>query len=177
MALTALAAAWVLGLALGLWWQAPAASLALWSCAAGAAGVLGWTLRRRLPPGAARWWLWGVLAALALLAGLWWAPHSTRGADDLELRGLLDAGVAVLRGQVVNDPEDRGATRRLRLAVHQVASTPDCRLDPARSSWQDAGGRVQVTLGHRAPAVRYGDIVELCGRLETPPELAGLDYP
>ena len=177
MALTALAAAWVLGLALGLWWQAPASSLALWSCAAGAAGVLGWTLRRRLPPGAARRWLWGVLAALALLAGLWWAPHSTRGADDLELRRLLDAGPAVLRGQVVNDPEDRGATRRLRLAVHRVASTPDCRLDPAHSSWRDAGGRVQVTLGHRAPAVRYGDIVELCGRLEAPPELAGLDYP
>jgi competence protein ComEC len=81
---------------------------------------------------------------------------------------LNDLDVSVtLRGTIVDEPEERETSRRFTVAI-------DSYLDAA-GTWQPAPGRVLVTT-RLYPEHAYGDVIQLTGRLETPPVLDGFDY-
>ena len=172
MALTLLAAAWVLGLAVG--WTTPlpwtavalwgAAALALWGCLALRAGP-----SNAFAAGAPRMAVWGLLAVGALLAGLWWGGAS--GAAAFE---PLPSQPIAFEAQVVADPVETGSAYRLEVAPRARPADADAALPD----------RVLVTLRpnatlvrqRAAPYFRYGDVLRLEGRLETPPSFDDFDY-
>ena len=176
MALTLLAAAWVLGLALGwatpLPWTAVAlwtvAALAVWACLALRAG-----LTSAFAEGPPRMAFWGLLAVTALLGGLWWGGASAGAAP-----GPLPAQDVAFHAQVVADPVEAGAAYRL-----EVAPRPEALPGPTQAG-AALPDRVLVTLRPNAalvrerdaPYFRSGDVLRLEGRLETPPRFADFDY-
>lgn len=172
MALTLLAAAWVLGLALGWATPLPPAALALWALAALALwGCL--ALRagpaRVFAQGPPRMAVWGLLATAALLGGLWWG-----GASDDAAPAPLPAQPVAFEAQIVDDPREAGAAYRLEVAPRPSATDAPAALPD----------RVLVTLRpdstlvreREAPYFRYGDVLRLEGRLEVPPRFADFDY-
>ncbi|MBI4337227.1 MAG: ComEC/Rec2 family competence protein [Chloroflexi bacterium] len=164
-ALPGLSAAWVLGLLLGLHAPVPPTSLALLALAAALLGLLlAW---RRWP------FFLPILAAIALLGAL----RAENVAQSLEgsLTPFLDAGQVTVQGKVETDPQQAGAEYQFRFQVTDIRAGP---------GQQSAQGRVLVTarpspemlLTRQEPWVRYGDILSLRGRLETPPTFADFDY-
>ena len=109
-----------------------------------------------------------LLAACALVAGLGMLRY-----EDARPR-LRPGGVASfndldpvsVRGTVVQEPEPRGTSQRIRLRVESY--------DDA-SVWRATAGGVLVTT-RPFPVFRYGDRLELSGRLETPPTFESFDY-
>ena len=172
MALTLLAAAWVLGLAVG--WAAPlpwtalalwvVAALALWGCLALRAGPT-----RAFAAGPSRMALWGLLTVTALLGGLWWGGASGAAAFD-----PLPSESVAFHAQVVSDPREAGSAYRLEVEPRPGPADADAVLPD----------RVLVTLRpnatlvrqREAPYYRYGDVLLFEGRLETPPRFADFDY-
>ena len=173
MALTILAAAWVLGLALGwatpLPWTAVAlwavAALALWGCLALRTGPA-----HAFAEGPPRVAFWGLLAAAALLGGLWWGGASADAAP-----GPLPTQDVTFRAQVVSDPRQSGAAYRI-----EVAPLPGPAGDGVVLP-----DRVLVTLRPHAalvrqrdaPYFRYGDVLLFEGRLENSAALRRLRLP
>ncbi len=171
MALTLLAAAWVLGLALGwatpLPWTAVAlwgvAALALWGCLALRADPA-----HAFAEGPPRMALWGLLVVAALLAGLWWGGAS--GAVAFE---PLPSQPVAFEAQVVADPVETGSAHRLEVAPRKDtsdAALPDRVLVTLRPS-------ATLVRERDAPYFRYGDVLRLEGRLETPPRFGYREDP
>ena len=170
MALTLLAAAWVLGLAVG--WATPppwtavalwgAAALALWGCLALRAGP-----SQAFAAGPPRMAVWGLLAVAALLAGLWWG-----GASGAAAFQPLPAQPVAFDAQVVADPVEAGSAYRLEVAPRNEtsdAALPDRVLVTLRPS-------AALVRDRDTPYFRYGDVLRLEGRLETPPRFDDFDY-
>ncbi len=117
----------------------------------------------------ARWsWIWGAYAVVLpaiFLAGVVreLGGQPSLAADDV----ARHAGASrLVRGVVRDDPEIGETTQRFAVDVRQVQRT---------GAWRDASGGMLV----RAPLLpryRAGDVVELRGELELPPELEGFDY-
>ena len=105
MALTLLAAAWVLGLALGWATPLPWSAVAVWTLAAprtlGLLGRYAWAPSRAFAEGPPRMAVWGLLAAAALLGGLWWGGASNTAASD-----PLPTQDVVFEAQIVSDPRE-----------------------------------------------------------------------
>jgi competence protein ComEC len=159
LTLAYLAAAWVLGTV---------------------AGALGWGMA---------WAVAGVAAVLA--AGIALFRHSVATAllvllcGGIFVGGLLrfqageppaqPAGIAVFndtdapvsfRALVTDDPDERTSSLRIRLAVREVLQDGE---------WQPVSGGVLLRQG-LFPRYRYGDLLEVKGKLETPPLLPDFDY-
>ncbi|HLG11636.1 MAG TPA: ComEC/Rec2 family competence protein, partial [Dehalococcoidia bacterium] len=108
------------------------------------------------------------LLILTMLSGVERYDEAQPRAQPGGVALLNDSEASVtLSGVIVDEPEERETTRRFTLDV-------DSYLDSA-GAWQPAPGRVLVTT-RLYPAYAYGDVIELTGRLETPPVVNGFDY-
>jgi len=81
--------------------------------------------------------------------------HFYNGRGLIEVRGMVDA-----------DPEVRDKSAHLRLSATEI------KLD---SAWQEISGTALLFVP-RYSAYRYGDLLLVRGRLETPPQLDEFDY-
>ncbi len=158
MTLALLGTAWLLGVV------AAAATGALpWPAAVGMAA---------LGPAAAllaRRWQMAALAVLAAALFLGGAARylDSRPPDEPTGLALLNDGPSLrLRALVSDEPEERPTSQRIRLSARDVY------ID---GQWQPIEGGVLVWSG-LFPRYRYGDLLELEGKPETPPELPGFNY-
>jgi competence protein ComEC len=71
-----------------------------------------------------------------------------------------------LRGVVIEAPDVRDTATNLRLSVSELRVAGD---------WRPVRGLVQATVG-RYPVYRYGDLLEVSGRLEEPPVFEDFSY-
>ena len=159
MTTTALAVAWLLGIAAAAFTGAgPISSLA----AAGLLAASSFAIRPRL----------GTLVMLAVaiplvLAAGWRydtavpvqppdAISRLNGVPDLRFRAMIDEA-----------PENRLTSRLYRLEVREAF---------VEARWRRSSGRV---LMRSPPSTRfgYGDFLEIAGHLEAPPKIAEFDYP
>ena len=113
---------------------------------------------------------WAVLAAVLLVGGAW---HYDATLPATEPGGIAryndlpdDAAPVRFRGVVSGEPDERGASVRLRLSAREV-------FDDGR--WQDTSDGV-LMRAPLFPRYEYGDLLEVIGKLETPPASEEFDY-
>ena len=107
-------------------------------------------------------------AALPLLfAGAVLRYEAARPAVAAAGAAAYNDGVAMrIRAVVRDDPDTRDTTQRFAVSVRAVQQ---------RGEWTPASGGVLVSIG-LLPRYRSGDVLELEGKLESPPHLDGFDY-
>ena len=170
MKLTWLAAAWLLGLGLAFRWYDAATLLPLilallFLCIGLIFRLVG------LRP-----WPWIMLGVCLL--GLW--RFETFQAEPAPVL-YQDEAQAIVRGRVASDPEATGGRIRFELDVEALEGQLR-QLDPGLS-----GARLKLLVyAHPAPELvsqrplpyfRFGDLLELSGRLQRPKPIEGFDYP
>lgn len=142
-----------------------------------------------LPPVGVPWWAavvpWGLGGAILVLArrpvhvvgglvllaiSLGMLRTATAGAAAAEnaLAGAVARGeVAAVRGVVIDQPVPRERSQRVKLRADAVRDRG--------GEWHATSGYVQVTA-RPAPALRYQQILEVHGEIETPEAAAGSSY-
>jgi len=158
MTLIALSTAWLIGIAAAHWLHPPPALIGLLAVLPLASLIL-WRddskVRRIAACG-----LFLLLGSLRYTLSL---PHLH---DPSHIAAYRDRGWVTLRGRVVEEPDVRDTYTDLRLRVDQVKVEGE--RHPVR-------GKVLVQAP-RYPAYKYGDTLEVEGRLETPPVVEGFSY-
>lgn len=157
MTLLYLSVAWLIGIALGASLDMPP-EMFLWLALPPAGGALIWRRKSqaRLLSACGL-----VLVAGALRYSLV-VPHFDRGTI-AHYNGQKEVTV---RGLVADEPDIRDRSLNLRLRVREL------QVD---GRWQDVGGDVLLQVG-RYPEYHYGDVLEVQGNLETPPEFPEFSY-
>ena len=110
-----------------------------------------------------------VLASLCLLAlggGALYYQSALPPDDETQISYYNDRGKVTLRGVVSLDPDVQDKTTRLKLSVESAE---------VNGEWQPISGMVML-YAPRYPAYRYGDLLEVTGKLETPVNFADFDY-
>ena len=161
------AAAAVAGLLLGGLWDAPVGALGLFVIASVMLILVSASLRMPVLP---------ALALAAMLAGLLRAGFVGPPGAGLEPHHGIPG--AAVRGVVADDPADSGTTSTFRFSVDRYRPGP-------ASAWIPISGDIRVTAAatselarsREPPLVRYGDRLELSGRLEAPEWLDDFDFP
>ncbi len=118
---------------------------------------------------ARRWRERSILAALGLvtvLAAIAYSDASLNKVAEDSLRLYNGPATLEIRGMVTGDPEVGDTGTRLRLSATQVS---------AGSNWRPVSGTALLFLP-RYPAYRYGDVLLVTGKLETPSQLNDFDY-
>lgn len=166
MKLLVLSAVFLAGVLLGLRLGMPASALGFFMLAAALSAPL--LLGRSLPVAPA-------LIALLVIVGAW---RGTVSVDDdfSSLERFHGGPTDEVRGRVVSEPERVGTATRFRLAVEQVGTS---------DAWTDLDGSVLVTALESAelaglrdsPYLRYGDHLQIRGRIAAPASLDDFDYP
>ena len=165
--LPVLAVSFIVGLLLEEAWNAPIAAVGLLTLAAVLLVVLSGSARISLLP---------TLAVAALALGLLRAGLvEPVGADLFQYH---DERATVAHGMVVGEPTDHGGAYSFRMSVDRIRTGRD-------STWLDVSGDVRVTARPTAaltevrspPFFRYGDRLEIRGRLELPELIEDFDYP
>ncbi len=151
-----LAIAWLLGIAAASFTGAEAsASLA----AAGLLGVISFAVRPR----------WTTLALIAagsvfIFAATWRYESTT--PEHSPIARFNDGDSVRLRAIISDEPDDRGSSRLYRMDVQESYS---------EGGWRpDSGGLLMRTS--LFPKYEYGDLLEIQGKLETPPSFDDFDY-
>jgi competence protein ComEC len=158
MTLAYLAAAWLLGVGL------MAATGEPWVVAAAAAlAFLAPLLARR----SWRAFPWAALVAALLVGGAWCydAALPRQWREPQGIASYNDGPAVRFRAVVSGEPDERGTSLRLRLSAREVFD----------GGWQDTSGGVLMRAG-LFPQYNYGDLLEVTGKLETPPTLEDFDY-
>jgi competence protein ComEC len=105
------------------------------------------------------------LPAIFSLALLRADASQPRLADDAAAR-YNDGAEVHLRGVIRDDPDLRDTSQQFAISIDGIER---------RGEWRHASGGALVRAG-LLPRYRAGDVVELDGALESPPQLDGFDY-
>jgi competence protein ComEC len=157
MPLIYLSCAWIAGIFLGAKFAPP---LAILLTGLIPLPLLLWFRHRRRPI---------ILASLCVIAFFGGTLHfqsSLPPTDEHSLQFYNDRGTIEVKGIVDTDPEVRDRVIHLRLSATEI------KLD---EGWQEVSGTALLFVP-RYPTYDYGDLLQLTGRLETPPQLDDFDY-
>ncbi len=157
-ALLYLAGAWLLGVVAAaasghVWWPGVAA------IATG--GVAAALLRIDV-----RYALIGAIAAVLFVAGGYRYVDQVPPTEPTGIAVHNDSAPVRFRALVTDEPEIEGRSQRLRLSVREEFSSND---------WRSTSGGVLLRTG-QFPRYKYGDVLEVTGKLETPPTFPDFDY-
>jgi len=166
MTLAYVALAWLLGVGL------MAATGEPW--AVGAAAVLAFAV---LLVGRRSWRAlpWAMLVAIMLVGGAWQYDATLPPAEPQGIASYncpsdqhddCDRPLVRFRAVVSGEPDERGSSVRLRLSVREVS---------VDGRWQETSGGV-LMRAPLFPRFEYGDLLEVTGKLETPPASEDFDY-
>jgi competence protein ComEC len=158
LTLVYLGGAWLLGLVVASLTAQTPWPLALLGPGLGVAAALS---TRRLAPLAL-----GLVAGLLILAGMWRYEQARPPTEPGGIATFNDGPAVRLRALVSDEPDERGQSARIRLSAREVW------VDGA---WEETSGGVLLRTGP-LPRYRYGDLLEVEGKLETPPVLEDFNY-
>ena len=161
MRLTLLAAAWLAGTGLGLWFDVPPLPLLLLVCACAPVCILLRILGRSILPG---------LLAAALLLGLLRVEVFHSPAI------LVDEGVGrtvTLTGKIADDPARLDRHIRFTVEVHAIQSN----VQPVPGKLLAYVAPLQAGADTGDTRFRFGDVLRLQGVLEQPEPFDRFDYP
>ncbi|MGQ9573115.1 MAG: ComEC/Rec2 family competence protein [Dehalococcoidia bacterium] len=158
MILGYLALCWLLGLA-----AAAFAENSPWAIAVAAVlAAIAPLLARRSPIAV----LWAALAAGLVVSGAWLYQSSLPSAEPQGIARYNDGPAVTFRAVVSGEPDERSSSLRLRLSAREVL---------VDGRWQSTSGGVLMRSG-LFPRYDYGDLLEVRGKLETPPAFEDFDY-
>ncbi|MBM3156482.1 MAG: DNA internalization-related competence protein ComEC/Rec2 [Chloroflexi bacterium] len=155
MKLILLSVSWIAGVCLGAWagypWVVIPATVAV--------VLLAFPLRRSQV-------LLMSLCLVVLLGGILRMQASSYSAAENTVQAYNNSGVVRIKGMVANAPELKGGALVLRLDAGEGKSG---------ETWEKVSGGVLV---YALPylSYRYGDVLEISGKMETPLELEGFDW-
>ena len=176
MKLALLSAAWLVGLALAhRWYDADPTPVLLLALAALTLALI-CRLLRPLHPAVSPW---PALLVCVLLLGVW-RYEASQAVPPLLI--AEEAGSAALQGRIVTDPEALATRVRFQLEVESIRSGW---AQPDDAGFRPMSGKVLVyayppdtmVLERERPYFRYGDRLQLTGRLQQPQPFNDFDYP
>ncbi|MFU8796854.1 MAG: ComEC/Rec2 family competence protein [Dehalococcoidia bacterium] len=106
------------------------------------------------------------ICLLALFGGILRLPSELPSPGEDTLAFYNDSGIVEIQGMVTEPPDVRDRFCLLTIAAEGVS---------VEGEYGQVSGKVLVRLP-RYPVYRYGDILRMTGKLETPPELEDFDY-
>ncbi len=106
------------------------------------------------------------LCLIIFLSGAFRFQSSLPPDDESCLQFYNDRGTVEVKGLLDRDPEVRDKTTRLRLSAREIKSDGE---------WQEVSGTTLLFVP-RYPVYSYGDMLQVRGELETPPQLDDFDY-
>jgi competence protein ComEC len=109
---------------------------------------------------------WAALTAALLVGGAWRYDATLPSSEPQGIARYNDGAAVRFRAVVTGEPDERGASVRLRLSAREV-------FDDDR--WQETSGGV-LMRAPLFPRYDYGDLLEVTGKLETPPIVEDFDY-
>lgn len=106
------------------------------------------------------------LCLIALLGGILRIQAGSLTADKNTLQSYNDSGTVQIKGLVGADPEPAGGALALRLQAREIK---------VAETWEKTSGTALVYVPSYS-SYRYGDLLQIEGRLETPPQLGEFDW-
>lgn len=106
------------------------------------------------------------LGLIALFAAAAYSYSSLHKVDESSLRFYNNHGIVEIKGMVAGDPEVRDKSTHVTLSAAEIK--PD-------GEWRKVEGKALLFVP-RYPPYKYGDILIVTGKLETPPQLDDFDY-
>jgi len=110
--------------------------------------------------------LWAAMAAGLLVGSAWLYQSSLPSAEPQGIARYNDGPAVRLRAVVSGEPDERGSSLRLRLSAREML---------VDGRWQSTSGGILMRSG-LFPRYDYGDLLEVNGKLETPPEFEDFNY-
>jgi competence protein ComEC len=152
-----LAAAWLAGIVAAALWDAPMAAAAA-VAAVGLALALG---QRRPQP-----LVLGLLGAALFAGAVWRYDESRPPTEPTGIAAYNDEEAVRFRALVVEEPEVRGRVQRMRIEARELWEA---------GAWRSTDGGALLRRS-AVPRYHYGDLLEVEGKLSTPPDLDDFDY-
>jgi competence protein ComEC len=110
--------------------------------------------------------LWAAMAAGLLVGGAWLYQSSLPSGEPQGMARYNDGPAVSFRAVVSGEPDEQGSSLRLHLSARAVL---------VDGRWQSTSGDI-LMRGGLFPRHNYGDLLEVEGKLETPPEFEDFNY-